>query len=81
MQRPSQYAMRQQEPGMHTCVAAVAEGRVCEQRRGYGLQRDAYPHLLHHVRLVLKVQVHLIVGKPLSGVLLQAMHVLSTDVL
>jgi len=49
---------------MHThtdspCGLAVLEGRAGEQRVGHGLEREADLELLYHVRLALKVQVHL----------------------
>ena len=53
--------------GAPTCVRAVPEGRVGEQGGGDRLERDADAHLLHHVRLVLEVYVHLRRPCTLSG--------------
>ena len=39
----------------HTSVRAISEGRVGKQSGCYRLQCDAYPHLLNHVCLALKI--------------------------
>lgn len=42
------------------CGVAQLEGAVGKQRCGHWLQRQAHPHLGHHVSLTAEVQVHLL---------------------